>query len=135
MGMEPNHELPPVQEGGTQNLPSQQHVETHQSRPEIAGNIQQQQMPAQTATHSTQPVINSNTVSHASVQTAPVTGSDSTMIADDADLIEKEWVTKAKQIIEQTQTDPRLQSNELSKVKAEYVKKRYNKDIKTSEGP
>jgi hypothetical protein len=53
--------------------------------------------------------------------------------ADDADLIEKEWVTKAKNIVEKTQEDPYQQSKELTIFKADYMKKRYNKTIKLSE--
>lgn len=53
-------------------------------------------------------------------------------IADDADLIEKEWVEKAKQIVEQTKNDPYLQNQEMNKIKADYMKKRYNKDLKLS---
>jgi len=52
------------------------------------------------------------------------------MIADDTDLIEKEWVDKAKQIVAQTSHDPYLQNKEINKVKADYLKKRYNKDLK-----
>lgn len=51
--------------------------------------------------------------------------------AADTELIEKEWVVKAKQIIESTGQDPYLQQEEISKMKADYVKKRYNKDIAT----
>lgn len=53
-------------------------------------------------------------------------------IADDSDLIEKEWVVKAKEIVEKTKHDPYLQTKEMSKVKADYLKKRYNKDLKVS---
>lgn len=53
--------------------------------------------------------------------------------ADDGDLIEKEWVSKAKQIIERTREDPHEQSKELNVFKADYMKKRYNKTIKLSE--
>jgi hypothetical protein len=52
------------------------------------------------------------------------------LIADDADLIEKEWVSKAKAIVEQTKHDPYQQNQAMTKVKAEYLKKRYNKDLK-----
>lgn len=52
------------------------------------------------------------------------------LIADDTDLIEKEWVDKAKQIVAQTNHDPYLQNKEINKVKADYLKKRYNKDLK-----
>jgi hypothetical protein len=54
-------------------------------------------------------------------------------VADDGDLIEKEWVHKAKQIVEQTKEDPHLQSQELNVFKADYMKKRYNKTIRLSE--
>lgn len=51
------------------------------------------------------------------------------LIADDADLIEKAWVEKAKQLVDQTKSDPYKQSQEINKFKADYIKKRYNKDI------
>jgi hypothetical protein len=51
-------------------------------------------------------------------------------IADDVDLIEKEWVERAKQIVEQTKHDPYQQNQEMTKMKTEYLKKRYNRDIK-----
>lgn len=53
--------------------------------------------------------------------------------SDDADLIEKEWVTKAKQIVERTRNDPYKQSEELTVFKADYMKKRYNRTIKVSQ--
>lgn len=56
------------------------------------------------------------------------------LIADDADLIEKEWIIKAKSIVEQTKNDPRQQNIKMNGIKADYLKKRYNKDIKVSEG-
>lgn len=54
-------------------------------------------------------------------------------VADDVDLIEKEWVQKAKDIIRQTQNNPHLQSKELNIFKADYMQKRYNKVLKLSE--
>ena len=54
-------------------------------------------------------------------------------IAEDADLIEKEWVIKAKEIVAQTAHDPHLQNKEINRFKADYLKKRYNKEIKLSE--
>lgn len=53
--------------------------------------------------------------------------------ADDADLIEKEWVQKAKQIVAATNQDPYAQNKEFSRFKADYLKKRYNKIIKVDE--
>ena len=60
------------------------------------------------------------------------TNSDATASIDDNDLIEKEWVNKAKAIVERTRDDPHKQSEELSGVKAEYMKKRYDKNVKVS---
>jgi hypothetical protein len=68
--------------------------------------------------------------------TPPVNGAvmtqSSTLPADDGDLIEKEWVTKAKQIVERTRDDPYKQSEDLTLFKADYMRKRYGKTIKVS---
>ncbi|HUP26371.1 MAG TPA: hypothetical protein VM124_01850 [Candidatus Limnocylindrales bacterium] len=58
--------------------------------------------------------------------------STAALVADDADLIEKEWVLKAKAIVMQTKSDPYTQNVKMGDVKADYLKKRYNKDIKVS---
>ncbi|HSW85801.1 MAG TPA: hypothetical protein VLF79_04335 [Candidatus Saccharimonadales bacterium] len=84
------------------------------------------------------PVVNQSqsqpinpTQSTAPVAAAPLSNSQTDdLIADDADLIEKEWVDKAKAIVAQTKDDPHLQNQEITKVKTDYLKKRYNKDIK-----
>jgi hypothetical protein len=54
-------------------------------------------------------------------------------IADDADLIEKEWVNRAKAIVARTIDNPQEQSKQMNRFKADYIKKRYNKDIKVSD--
>jgi hypothetical protein len=53
--------------------------------------------------------------------------------ADDSDHIEPVWVNKAKEIIAKTHSDPYLQNDQMSKVKAEYIQKRFNKQIRTEE--
>lgn len=53
-------------------------------------------------------------------------------VTDDGDLIEKEWVLKAKEIVEANRDDPFKQSEELTMFKADYMQKRYNKTIKVS---
>ncbi|MDB5170853.1 MAG: hypothetical protein JWO35_547 [Candidatus Saccharibacteria bacterium] len=53
-------------------------------------------------------------------------------LPDDGDLIEKEWVNKAKAIVARTRDDPYTQSEELTVFKADYMKKRYDKTIKVS---
>lgn len=51
---------------------------------------------------------------------------------DDHEL-EKQYVAKAKLVIGQTRTDPYVQSKELNKVRAEFIKRKYGKDIKLSD--
>ncbi|MDQ2973622.1 MAG: hypothetical protein M3Q79_04035 [bacterium] len=58
--------------------------------------------------------------------------SEDDLAADDIDLIEKQWVLKAKNVVTATMGDPYKQNKELNKVRADYIKKRYNKDIKLS---
>jgi hypothetical protein len=49
--------------------------------------------------------------------------------AADEDLIEKEWVEKAKKVVADTKHDPYLQGQEVSKLQADYLKKRYGKVV------
>jgi hypothetical protein len=53
--------------------------------------------------------------------------------AADNDLIEKEWVLKAKEIVAKTSGDPFTQQKEIERFKADYMKKRYNKTIRTTD--
>lgn len=50
--------------------------------------------------------------------------------AKDTDRIDKVWIDKAKAIISKTKDDPYEQKRELSRVKADYIKNRFNKTIK-----
>lgn len=49
--------------------------------------------------------------------------------ASDEDLIEKEWVEKAKQVVAGTRNDPHAQDVAVGKLQADYLKKRYGKVI------
>ena len=81
-----------------------------------------------------QPVTFQQPVAPQSAQTDNIaTQNSNPVIADDADLIEKEWVIKAKEIVERTRQDPYTQNKEVEQIKADYMKKRYNKDIKLTE--
>ena len=75
----------------------------------------------------TQPVAGAGLPSNV----ASTTGAASATGADDSELIEKEWVNKAKAIVERTREDPYKQTEELTVVKADYMKQRYDKTIKT----
>lgn len=72
---------------------------------------------------------------NSSNSSSPVQASPSSpTVAEDVDLIEKEWVNKAKKIVESTRNDPSQQNIQLNKFKADYLKIRFNKDIKPMDG-
>lgn len=52
------------------------------------------------------------------------------LVAADEEVIEQEWVQKAKKIVADTKDDPYRQEQEVGRLQAEYIKKRYGKDIK-----
>ena len=62
-------------------------------------------------------------------QQAQGVATDAPATAADEDLIEKEWVDKAKEIVARTQGDPHAKSNELTGLKKEYIQKRYGKTV------
>ncbi len=64
---------------------------------------------------------------------APVSPLTKNLKAEDADLIEKQWIDKAKIIVEKTRSDPHMQKDQMSRIKADYIQKRYKKIIKTDE--
>lgn len=70
---------------------------------------------------------------------APVDDSDSgegtsvPLVANDDDLIEKEWVDKAKKIVSETKDDPYRREAEVGKLQVEYLRKRYGKELGVSE--
>lgn len=55
------------------------------------------------------------------------------LVASDDDLIEKEWVDKAKKIILQTKDDPFRREQEVGKLQADYLRKRYGREIGVSQ--
>ena len=60
--------------------------------------------------------------------TPPATD-DAPLVAGDEDLIEKEWVDRAKQIIERTKDDPYRREQEVNKLQADYLRKRYGREL------
>lgn len=62
----------------------------------------------------------------------PAGDDDLPLVANDDDLIEKEWVDKAKKIIVQTKDDPYRREQEVGKLQADYLRKRYGKELGAS---
>lgn len=54
------------------------------------------------------------------------------LVANDDDLIEKEWVDKAKKIIVETKDDPYRREQEVGKLQVDYLRKRYGKELGVS---
>lgn len=62
-----------------------------------------------------------------------VTSDGNPIVANDDDLIEKEWVDKAKKIIVQTKDDPYRREQEVGKLQADYLQKRYGRVLGDSQ--
>lgn len=127
----PEYNLPPpVNETGDETNNDQS--ERAPSSPEVAKNVQ-----APKASKSKTQLIDFQLNDFSTTQPTTVASSTSTddnpQIADDNDLIEKEWVAKAKKIIDDNREDPYNQSKEMTLFKADYMKKRYNKTIKVGD--
>jgi hypothetical protein len=51
------------------------------------------------------------------------------LTAGDDDLIEKEWVDRAKKIIDETKEDPYRREEAVNELQRDYQKKRYGRDL------
>ncbi|HEV2412894.1 MAG TPA: hypothetical protein VGS28_03785 [Candidatus Saccharimonadales bacterium] len=51
-------------------------------------------------------------------------------VANDVDVIEKEWVERAKAIVEKTRSDPYMQEQKVAEMQSDYLRKRYGKELK-----
>jgi hypothetical protein len=54
----------------------------------------------------------------------------STLHAEDVDLIEKPWVEATEHVIEETKDDPSIEDQAQQQISKQYLKKRFNVDIK-----
>jgi len=57
---------------------------------------------------------------------------DAPLVANDDDLIEREWVDKAKKIIIDTKEDPYRREKEVTLLQSDYLKKRYGRELGSS---
>lgn len=122
---QPVMDLPPV--GDTGNLPEVIERQGSERNPELLPAAQRDD-PVTSVPSPVQPVWPSASPRPSAAQPS-VSNTQNPSIADDVDLIEKEWVEKAKEIVEKTKDNPYLQNKAISEFKADYIKKRYNKDL------
>jgi hypothetical protein len=73
------------------------------------------------------PVVDDNTTTDDSSVAAAITTAP--LQAADNDLIEREWVDKAKKIVSETKSDPYQQEKRVSQLQADYIKKRYGRKL------
>ncbi|HSX35864.1 MAG TPA: hypothetical protein VLH84_02930 [Patescibacteria group bacterium] len=147
--MEPNaHEtpglalpLPAAEQVGAEAPPAAQagqvfgSHETGVVSPEVAAAVAQQPSMAPP------PIATAADPAVGTVVTPPMTATSQVVAApsitgdDDSntDQLDKEWIEKAKAIIAQTKSDPYMESHEISKAKADYLRIRYNKTVKVAE--
>jgi hypothetical protein len=74
------------------------------------------------------PILPTPVITAPTIVDDPIT-STSPAIASDDDLIEKEWVDRAKKIIEQTKDDPYRREEAVSQLQKEYQRKRYGREL------
>lgn len=110
----PQVSLPQVSTDSNQNSPV---VET--------GSMQPQPIAAGSVMYANQPLLVETEARPADMPTISVPN-----IADDVDLIEKDWINKIKDTIHITKGDPYERARQLALLKSEYLQKRYQKTIK-----
>jgi hypothetical protein len=81
------------------------------------------------AAQAASPVTLPTPVPIANDDAAQAAADDTPAVAADEDLIEKEWVDKAKKIITDTRDDPAAREKQVGRLQADYLKKRYGKEL------
>lgn len=136
--MNPESKLPAPQLSPEHQPPATENGE-HLPSPEAAGekSHEREQNMKQIDKENTPPVVPvpalplPPSTSHSTIQPTTTDVAGPTIASDD-DLIEKEWVDKAKKIIADTQNDPYRREQEVSKLQVDYLRKRYGKELGTS---
>lgn len=96
-------------------------------------NLEQRSDTAIASASSAAPVLPSPVVVAPQDDTTTAIADDMPTAANDDDLIEKEWVDKAKKIILQTKDDPYRREQEVEKLQTDYLRKRYGRELGASQ--
>lgn len=130
---QPNRiELPSIDDSTSRDLPSniqQQNVKLNPENLSPAQETQNNSLMSTQLPQSQQQIQQANLTDDNQTNQQIQSVVQSPAIADDVDLIEKEWVVKAKEIVEKTRDNPYLQNKAIGEMKTDYIKKRYNMDI------
>ncbi len=139
--MEPGQQTPETTPNAEQVRPEAQPYQRHElgsaGREQLGGMASiAEKMPTR-AEQNTQPPqgmpstsLPAPQVDDTQTTTGAVATDDATpLVASDDDVIEKEWVDKAKKIIAETKDEPYRREQEVKKLQIEYVRKRYGREI------
>jgi hypothetical protein len=127
----PNFELPAEPTNPELQTGKEQAVEAPPARQERVG--EPERAPALPAMPDDIPSADQPVITTPPQDAPPPAAVGPKAVAADTDNIEREWVDKVKDVVARTQEDPHLQKEQMSRVKAEYIQKRFNKTIKTDE--
>lgn len=109
----PNYALPEVRQ--------ESDVERSMERSPVEMAPQPPQQPAVSSPFPANPIAPNNDTSQ-SISSNPIS-------ANDDDVIEKEWVSRAKQILSQTRDDPYAREKAINELQKDYLMKRYGKQL------
>ena len=122
--------LPQVSPEFSPDVNSGSSAEKAPTRPEVESHPQPQQAAIPVADIAA-PVLPQAPDNTSQEDTSTLAGSMPETAADD-DLIEKEWVSKAKRIISETADDPHRREAAVAQLQREYLRKRYGKEFGAS---
>jgi hypothetical protein len=106
-----------------EQLPERKH-EAVETRSETAPAVPIQPTVLPTPVQVPEPIADTNTPAS--------DGTGVPLVAADDDLIEKEWVDKAKAIVIETKDDPYQREQKVSQLQVDYLRKRYGKELGAS---
>lgn len=125
----PTTEAAPQIPGGVEYFPdgtSRSH-ETAPTHEQHVSQVEQLTQAAQAAPYVAAPQVAAPVIPPPSVS-IPITQGTPVSAADE-DLMEKEWVDKIKKIIDLTKGNPYEQAKAIAALQADYLKKRYNREV------
>jgi len=126
-GME---QQPPVPAIGPENIPSLPPIEVQPLQGHEAYEQRAEQAASGQNTGAQQIPLPQPVIPQAAPAPSPGPASiTAPIVAGDEDLIEKEWVDKAKEIIQRTADDPHARNEQVNELQRSYLQKRYGKVV------
>jgi hypothetical protein len=130
-GTQSNFELPAQPENNEAQKGLEKAPEAPAAKPEAAG--KQSKQPALPVIPDDIPAADTPSIGLPADDDVTQNQTSFTHKAKDSDQIDPVWLNKAKAVISQTRNDPYEQKLQMSRVQAEYIQKRFNKQVKSDE--